>query len=93
MFLSFPEYYIHVVITVHRDVMSQGHPKALRPFIPELEAFTRHNHYNVSLRYNSSAKIFERPAYTGSSSCSEVFIVNRSFPQFNASHVGCLLLV
>lgn len=51
--------------------MSQGHPKALRPYIPELEAFTRHNHYNVSLRYNNFV-MNANGEHTGSPSDSEV---------------------
>ncbi|KAG9227011.1 hypothetical protein CCMSSC00406_0008983 [Pleurotus cornucopiae] len=32
---------------VHRSVMAQDHPAILRPFLPELAAFTKHNHDNV----------------------------------------------
>ncbi|KAF4602959.1 hypothetical protein EYR38_003363 [Pleurotus pulmonarius] len=33
--------------TVHRNVTAQDHPAILRPFLPELAAFTRHNHDNI----------------------------------------------
>ncbi|KAI6019153.1 hypothetical protein EDC04DRAFT_2576053 [Pisolithus marmoratus] len=29
------------------DVTQRPHPQALRPFLPELDAFARHNHFNV----------------------------------------------
>lgn len=29
------------------DVMSHEHPKALRPFLPEIAAFSEHNHFNI----------------------------------------------
>lgn len=32
---------------VHRDVTKRAHPEALRPFLPEISAFARHNHFNV----------------------------------------------
>ncbi|KAG6824875.1 hypothetical protein H0H92_005560 [Tricholoma furcatifolium] len=32
---------------VHRDVTCKEHPSALRPFLPELAAFTKFNHLNV----------------------------------------------
>ncbi|KAG5642907.1 hypothetical protein DXG03_001914 [Asterophora parasitica] len=32
---------------VHRDVTRKEHPEALRPFLPDIAAFARHNHFNV----------------------------------------------
>ncbi|KAF8586082.1 Clavaminate synthase-like protein [Ramaria rubella] len=32
---------------LHRDVTKRGHPEPLRPFLPEMAAFARHNHFNV----------------------------------------------
>ncbi|KII91589.1 hypothetical protein PLICRDRAFT_173417 [Plicaturopsis crispa FD-325 SS-3] len=32
---------------INRDVTKRMHPHALRPFIPEIQAFAHHNHYNV----------------------------------------------
>ncbi|RDB17174.1 hypothetical protein Hypma_001823 [Hypsizygus marmoreus] len=32
---------------INRDVTKKQHPVALRPFLSELEAFGRHNHFNV----------------------------------------------
>ncbi|KAI1787058.1 Clavaminate synthase-like protein [Ganoderma leucocontextum] len=32
---------------MHRPIFDQQHPNALQPFLPELRAFTEHNHYNV----------------------------------------------
>ncbi|KAJ7025656.1 hypothetical protein C8F04DRAFT_1212803 [Mycena alexandri] len=32
---------------INRDVNKRDHPKALRPFLPEIQAFARHNHFNV----------------------------------------------
>ncbi|KAI6039147.1 hypothetical protein EDC04DRAFT_2879668 [Pisolithus marmoratus] len=29
------------------DVTQRPHPQALRPFLPELDAFARHNHFNI----------------------------------------------
>lgn len=34
-------------IQVNRDVNKHPHPQALRPFLPELDAFTCHNHFNI----------------------------------------------
>ncbi|KAG6890158.1 hypothetical protein C0992_002963 [Termitomyces sp. T32_za158] len=34
---------------VHTDVTAKEHPEALRPFLPEIDAFARHNHFNVLL--------------------------------------------
>ncbi|KAG6902465.1 hypothetical protein C0995_016327 [Termitomyces sp. Mi166 len=34
---------------IHNDVTAKEHPEALRPFLPELDAFARHNHFNVLL--------------------------------------------
>lgn len=35
------------VVQVNRDVTKRPHPQALRPFLPELESFARHNHFNI----------------------------------------------
>ncbi|KAF9444189.1 Clavaminate synthase-like protein [Macrolepiota fuliginosa MF-IS2] len=32
---------------INRDVTKRGHPQALRPLLPELEAFAKHNHFHV----------------------------------------------
>lgn len=32
---------------IHRDVYKNEHPKALRPFLPEIEAFALHNHFSI----------------------------------------------
>ncbi|KAH0826421.1 hypothetical protein J3R83DRAFT_5396 [Lanmaoa asiatica] len=32
---------------LNRNVNKRPHPQALRPFLPELDAFARHNHFNV----------------------------------------------
>jgi isopenicillin N synthase-like dioxygenase len=32
---------------MHRNITKREHPQALRPFIPELQQFARHNHFNV----------------------------------------------
>ncbi|PPQ84450.1 hypothetical protein CVT24_010890, partial [Panaeolus cyanescens] len=32
---------------INRDVTKKPHPPALHPFLPEIEAFTRHNHESV----------------------------------------------
>ncbi|KAG6824876.1 hypothetical protein H0H92_005561 [Tricholoma furcatifolium] len=34
---------------IHTDVNAREHPEALRPFLPEIDAFARHNHFNVLL--------------------------------------------
>ncbi|KAG6856576.1 hypothetical protein H0H87_002964 [Tephrocybe sp. NHM501043] len=34
---------------IHTDVTTKEHPEALRPFLPEIDAFARHNHFNVLL--------------------------------------------
>lgn len=34
-------------LLVNRDVTKRLHPAALRPFMPEIESFARHNHFNV----------------------------------------------
>ncbi|KIP02801.1 hypothetical protein PHLGIDRAFT_122142 [Phlebiopsis gigantea 11061_1 CR5-6] len=31
----------------NRDVFNKDHPEALRPLLPEINAFAQHNHYNV----------------------------------------------
>ncbi|KAG6371462.1 hypothetical protein JVT61DRAFT_9489 [Boletus reticuloceps] len=33
--------------SILRDGNERPHPQALRPFLPELDAFTRHNHFNI----------------------------------------------
>ncbi|KAH7909409.1 hypothetical protein BJ138DRAFT_1155324 [Hygrophoropsis aurantiaca] len=32
---------------LNRDVRQRPHPQALRPLLPELDAFARHNHFNI----------------------------------------------
>ncbi|KAH7928364.1 Clavaminate synthase-like protein [Leucogyrophana mollusca] len=32
---------------VNRDINKVPHPQALRPFLPEVDAFIRHNHFNI----------------------------------------------
>jgi hypothetical protein len=32
---------------VNRDVNMKQHPQALRPFLPEIDEFAKHNHFNV----------------------------------------------
>ncbi|KAJ7691339.1 hypothetical protein B0H17DRAFT_1159825 [Mycena rosella] len=32
---------------INRNIRSRQHPEALRPYLQELEAFARHNHFNV----------------------------------------------
>ncbi|KAK0234374.1 Clavaminate synthase-like protein [Armillaria nabsnona] len=32
---------------IHRDVTVRQHPEGLRPYLEEIEAFMRHNHFNV----------------------------------------------
>ncbi|RDB17173.1 hypothetical protein Hypma_001822 [Hypsizygus marmoreus] len=32
---------------INRDVTKRGHPQVLRPFLPEVAAFAKHNHLNV----------------------------------------------
>lgn len=32
---------------INKDVTRRPHPQALRPFLPEIDAFARHNHFNV----------------------------------------------
>ncbi|KAG6872258.1 hypothetical protein C0995_011517 [Termitomyces sp. Mi166 len=34
---------------LHTDVSLKEHPEALRPFLPEIDAFMRHNHFNILL--------------------------------------------
>ena len=31
----------------HLDITKRAHPDALRPLLPEIEAFQRHNHFNI----------------------------------------------
>ncbi|KAL0572717.1 hypothetical protein V5O48_009252 [Marasmius crinis-equi] len=33
---------------INRDVTRRSHPEAIRPYIPEIDAFVRHNHFNVA---------------------------------------------
>ncbi|KAI0800148.1 hypothetical protein C8Q74DRAFT_394695 [Fomes fomentarius] len=33
--------------SVNMDVARREHPTALRPFLPEIDAFARHNHFNI----------------------------------------------
>ena len=35
------------VVQVNHDVTERPHPEALRPFLPELDGFARHNHFNI----------------------------------------------
>ncbi|KII84323.1 hypothetical protein PLICRDRAFT_46193 [Plicaturopsis crispa FD-325 SS-3] len=51
-----PRQYWHIANGVHdqlehyninRDITKRAHPKPLRPFLPEIDAFARHNHFNV----------------------------------------------
>ncbi|KAG2040734.1 hypothetical protein BDR03DRAFT_1029402 [Suillus americanus] len=32
---------------INRDVTKRGHPETLRPLLPEIKEFSRHNHFNV----------------------------------------------
>ncbi|ESK90363.1 Clavaminate synthase-like protein [Moniliophthora roreri MCA 2997] len=32
---------------INRDVTKREHPESLRPLLPEIEAFARHNHFNI----------------------------------------------
>jgi len=32
---------------IHRDITKRQHPQPLRPFLPEIEAFAKHNHFNI----------------------------------------------
>ncbi len=32
---------------VNRDINKCAHPEAIRPLLPEIEAFAKHNHFNV----------------------------------------------
>ncbi|KAF5358211.1 hypothetical protein D9756_001600 [Leucocoprinus leucothites] len=32
---------------INRDTTKRGHPEAVRPLLPEIEAFAKHNHFNV----------------------------------------------
>ncbi|KAG6897079.1 hypothetical protein C0992_004249 [Termitomyces sp. T32_za158] len=34
---------------IHTDITAKEHPEILRPFLPEIDAFTRHNYFNVLL--------------------------------------------
>ena len=36
-----------IQFSVNRDIRKRQHPGPLRPFLPEIEAFARHNHENV----------------------------------------------
>ncbi|KAG5722256.1 UPF0676 protein [Termitomyces sp. T112] len=33
--------------SINRDVTKRGHPQPLRPFLPEISRFAKHNHFNV----------------------------------------------
>jgi len=35
------------VIPVNRDVTKREHPEILRPLLPEIKEFGKHNHFNV----------------------------------------------
>jgi hypothetical protein len=35
------------VIPVNRDVTKRRHPETLRPLLPEIKEFGKHNHFNV----------------------------------------------
>jgi len=35
------------VVQVNRKITKHPHPQALRPFLSELDAFARHNHFNI----------------------------------------------
>ncbi|ESK85341.1 Clavaminate synthase-like protein [Moniliophthora roreri MCA 2997] len=35
------------IMLVNKNVSRRNHPEAIRPFLPEVEAFSRHNHFNV----------------------------------------------
>ena len=35
------------ILSVNRDVTKRGHPEALRPLLPEIKEFGKHNHFNV----------------------------------------------
>lgn len=39
--------YMLTCASAHRNIVGQEHPRPLRPFIPEMEDFARHNHFNV----------------------------------------------
>jgi hypothetical protein len=32
---------------VNRNIRNRGHPEALRPYLQDIEAFARHNHFNI----------------------------------------------
>jgi hypothetical protein len=32
---------------VNLDITKRPHPTAVRPFLPEIDDFTRHNHFNI----------------------------------------------
>ena len=36
-----------IQFSVNRDVRKRQHPEPLRPFLPEIEAFSRNNHENI----------------------------------------------
>ncbi|KAK0481267.1 hypothetical protein IW261DRAFT_1397135 [Armillaria novae-zelandiae] len=35
------------IYNLNRDITKRQHPEALRPYLPEIEAFGKHNHFNV----------------------------------------------
>ena len=41
------KWFLQFTVLVHRDVTKREHPEAVRPFMPEVAAFARHNHFNV----------------------------------------------
>jgi hypothetical protein len=42
-----PSVMLAEAVQVNRNVTKRPHPQALRPFLPELDAFARHNHFNI----------------------------------------------
>ena len=47
-FLTFNSYLYTNVSTVHPTVYERDiYPKAVRPFLPEIRAWTEHNHFNI----------------------------------------------
>ncbi|KAG1737543.1 uncharacterized protein EDB91DRAFT_1337230 [Suillus paluster] len=48
----------------NRDVTKQGHPEALRPILPEIQEFSKHDHFNMLHPIHISwliARSFELP--------------------------------
>ncbi|KAK7053088.1 hypothetical protein VNI00_004409 [Paramarasmius palmivorus] len=48
MFNSESQTHVELLL-VNRNVTRRAHPEAIRPLIPEIDAFARHNHFNVAL--------------------------------------------